>query len=285
MISSTGAWRERILALGFPAAAIPTRAELGTEYPWQAVAARSRTVAHGRAVEAALEAVATTQAAMCAGGWRFGFSGGKDSTALGGLLHRAGWTLPAMSVKDDLDYPGERPFVEALCRRWRVPLDVLTPAGSLFESLRGTSLVEGDLHSRSAALSRTWFYEPLDAYHEREGYGGVVLGLRQEESAGRRMNVATRGLLYMRASGLWVSQPIARWSTLDVHAFCAAADVPLLPVYLCVDPGADWRRLRKSWWVCGGGPARHGHYGWLRRWWPEQWRRAVEIDAQVTRVS
>jgi 3'-phosphoadenosine 5'-phosphosulfate sulfotransferase (PAPS reductase)/FAD synthetase len=115
--------------------------------------------------------------------------------------------------------------------------------------------------------------------------GGVVLGLRQEESAGRRMNVATRGLLYMRASGLWVSQPIARWSTLDVHAFCAAADVPLLPVYLCVDPGADWRRLRKSWWVCGGGPARHGHYGWLRRWWPEQWRRAVEIDAQVTRVS
>lgn len=82
-----------------------------------------------------------------------------------------------------------------------------------------------------------------------------------------------------------MAQPLANWSALDVHAFLAAREVPLLPVYLCVDPGADALALRKSWWVVGGGPARYGHYAWLRRWWPALWDRAVEIDPEVAALG
>ena len=82
-----------------------------------------------------------------------------------------------------------------------------------------------------------------------------------------------------------MGQPLANWTALDVHAFLLEREVPLLPVYLCIDPGADPFALRKSWWIAGGGPARHGHYVWLRRWWPRLWALAVEIDPLVEGVS
>jgi hypothetical protein len=43
--------------------------------------------------------------------------------------------------------------------------------------------------------------------------------------------------------------------------------------------------VRHSWWVAGGGPAAHGHYAWLRRWWPELWELATEIDPSVGWIS
>lgn len=164
---------------------------------------------------------------------------------------------------------------------------LLAPPVSLLAYLRATrpSLIE-DLHSRTADLSARWFYGLLDEHRAQEGYGGVLLGLRAQESHGRRMNRATRGHVYQRSDGLHVGQPLADWSALDVHAYLWREQVPLLPVYLCVDPGVDALALRKSWWVCGGGPARMGgHYTWLRRWWPQCWRLAVEIDPEVATIS
>ena len=282
MIGSVAAWREA--AAGLPDEGIPDRADFGELYPWRQVVTHSLTRGHRARVEAARRAIATTLEAMCPGGWWWGFSGGKDSSALGAILAMDGIRVPAVSVKDDLDYPGESEFVAGLAARWGIRCDILRQSG-LAGHLAGTSLVDGSLHSPAASLSRTYFYRPLAEHRARQGYGGAMLGLRQEESRGRRLNVATRGLLYLRADGLWVAQPIARLTTLDVHAVLAAADVPLLPVYLCVDPGAEWQRLRKSWWVCAGGPARHGHYAWLRRWWPVLWQRAVEIDSEVAALS
>ena len=84
---------------------------------------------------------------------------------------------------------------------------------------------------------------------------------------------------------MWIGQPLANWSALDVHAFLARREVPLLPVYHCIDPGADAMALRKSWWIVAGGPARYGHYAWLRRWWPALWEIAVSIDPEVSRLS
>ncbi len=279
--------RWRALSAHLLADAIPTRPDYGTRYPWRTVALHARSRELVRRVEQARRALDTALALDVPGGWRLGLSGGKDSSALAALCAAHGAHLQAMSVKDDLDYPGEREALHRLVTRTGHALTVLTPPVSLLAYLQTTrpSLIE-DLHGRTADLSARWFYGLLDQHRAQEGYGGVLLGLRAQESHGRAMNRATRGHVYQRSDGLHVAQPLADWSALDVHAYLWREGIPLLPVYLCVDPGMDALALRKSWWVCGGGPARNGsHYGWLRRWWPACWRLAVEIDPEVGRVS
>ncbi len=220
--------------------------------------------------------------------WRLGLSCGKDSTALALLLHDMGATITAMSVKDDLDYPGEELYARTLAARCQIELEILRPAISLQGFLREQQIsLVNDLHSRAAELSREHFYALLDQHRATMGYDAVMLGLRMAESRGRKMNVITHGATYTRKRDeLTVCQPLARWEAIDVHAFLMSHDVPLLPVYGCIDPGMTWLDLRKSWWVAGGGPARMGsHYAWLRRWWPAQWERAVEIDPEVAALS
>ena len=277
--------RWRALSAHLPANAIPTRPDFGTRYPWRDVALHARSRELVRRVDGARRHLDAALSRDVPGGWRLGLSGGKDSSALAALC--AGLQIPAMSVKDDLDYPGEREALAALTSHTGHALTILTPPVSLLAYLQTTrpSLVE-DLHGRTADLSARWFYGLLDQHQATEGYGGVLLGLRAQESRGRALNRATRGPVYQRADGLHVAQPLAEWSALDVHAYLWREGIPVLPVYLCVDPGADALALRKSWWVCGGGPARNGsHYGWLRRWWPDLWRLAVEIDPEVAHLS
>ena len=279
--------RWRTLSAHLPPDAIPARLDFGTRYPWRDVALHARSLELDQRVDRASRHLDDALSRAVPGGWRLGLSGGKDSSELAVLCAEHGLTLPALSVKDDLDYPGEREALEALASKTRHALTILTPPVSLLGYLRETrpSLVE-DLHGRTADLSARWFYGLLDQHRAAEGYGGVLLGLRAQESRGRALNRATRGHVYQRADGLHVAQPLADWTALDVHAYLWRAEVPVLPVYLCVDPCADALALRKSWWVCGGTSARVGaHYTWLRRWWPGCWAAAVEIDPEVGRLS
>lgn len=265
---------------------IPEHPDFGTRYPWRALRLHSLTRDFRARLDGARRAL--DRARILDLDWRVGLSGGKDSTALAILLSEHGWRVRGMSVKDDLDYPGERDYIAALLARAVLDADILTPQVSLLAWLRQhrVSLVD-DLHSRAAELSREHFYGLLDRHRAQHGYAGVLLGLRSQESRGRRMNRATHGLVYTRRfDGLTIAQPLADWTPEDVHAFLLSRDVPLLPVYLCIDPEQDPMSLRKSWWVCGGGVARRGgHYTWLRRWWPQLYQLAADIDPEVRRIS
>lgn len=279
---SLDAWR-RWTAEWLPPEAIPAHPDLGLRYPWRQVATHRLTRSYRRAVDRARRNI--DEALALDVDWRVGLSCGKDSTALALLLEGSG--VKAMSVKDDLDYPGEQDYLRALVGRASLEVDVLTPRERLRDFLRRerVSLVN-DLHSRAAELSAQHFYGLLDEYRAAEGYNGVFLGLRAEESRGRRWN-AGRGAVYQRKyDGLWVAQPLRHWSTLDVHAFALEQEAPLLPLYLCVEPDSDPLMLRKSWWVAGGYAATvFGHYSHLRRWWPMLWEIAVEIDPEVATIS
>ncbi len=267
-----------------PEGAAPARPGLGELYPWDLLREYARTSTHALRVASARRRI---REAMASGRrFRVGVSAGKDSTALAVLIAECGGEVRGVAVKDDLDYPGEEAYIRALDIRTN-PIDVLRPPVSLRAFLRDerVSLLE-NLHDRTSELSSRWFYGLLDGHRKADGYDGIFLGLRAEESRGRARNAWSRGPLYTRDDGLTVAQPLLDWTAEDVHAFLATRDVPLLPVYLCVDPGESWQRLRKSWWVVGGGPARRGgHYTWLRRWWPEQWLAACEIDPAVGAIS
>lgn len=265
---------------------VPDNPAWGERYPERTAMLHIHTRAHRSRVDAAKRIV--ERANEDPHTWRLGLSCGKDSTALALLLHDMGATMTAMSVKDDLDYPGEEVYARTLSARCGLELEVLRPRISLQAFLveQKISLVN-DLHSRAAELSREHFYALLDQHRAAMSYDAVMLGLRMEESRGRKMNALAHGTLYTRKrDGLTVCQPLAGWKAIDVHAFLMSHDVPLLPVYGCLDPGMTWLEIRKSWWVAGGYASSIGsHYAWLRRWWPVQWERAVEIDPDVGRFS
>jgi 3'-phosphoadenosine 5'-phosphosulfate sulfotransferase (PAPS reductase)/FAD synthetase len=102
------------------------------------------------------------------------------------------------------------------------------------------------------------------------GCAGVMLGIRQEESRARRLNIACRGTSYVRADGLRVALPIGRFQGPDIWAVLVAHDLPWLRVY---DVALDRGRARSGFvWSTGSidAIARHGAvYDW-RKAYPEE---------------
>lgn len=60
---------------------------------------------------------------------------------------------------------------------------------------------------------------------------GYFVGLRMEESRGRKISLAKDGSLYQKKSGMWRICPIARWHTEDVAAYIVSHDLPTLNTY------------------------------------------------------
>lgn len=202
------------------------------------------------------------------------WSGGKDSTAMTHLIRiDRGHDLPAYSEKDDLDYPGERKYVIRLAARWRLKLTILDPGESpqkwMAEQSRLGTLppADEDFHGRAALLSKENFYGIVERAGRR--HTGIFLGLRKEESEGRRLNRMRRGPLYQKRNRQWVCTPLADWTGLDVMAYLASRKIPVLDVYRCVAfmyRDEPWR-VRKSWWVPGA-HSRWGGIAWLRHYYP-----------------
>lgn len=245
---------------------------------WVATARlRARSSGHRRRVEQSRAALASLYArhpdALLM------WSAGKDSTA---MVHLASTVRPgceACSEKDDLDFPGERSYVERWAAAWGVDLQVVTPDTSPADWVAAHSDELGpstDIHSRTAELSRRCFYEVVE--RASAGRSAIILGLRAEESRGRALNRYTHGIEYRKAGGKVVAQPIADWTGIDVMAYLVEHEIDPLPVYRCValmhrrDP---WR-IRKSWWLPGAS-ARHGYTAWLRHYYPSLYRRIVDL--------
>lgn len=202
------------------------------------------------------------------------WSGGKDSTAMVLLASRLG-VVRVMSVKDDLDFPGEREYVEVLAEQWGVALDIVEPTVSL-QALLSETFAGDDIHGRGAKLSKAGFYPLVERYAAERGYPGIYLGLRASESRGRAMNAHCRGAIYKKKSGEVVCQPLWDWSDMDVYGYLFANDIPLLPLYKCTKFAERPGRIRKSWWAPGAA-ARKGQTVWLKFYYPSLFQRLTEL--------
>jgi phosphoadenosine phosphosulfate reductase len=206
------------------------------------------------------------------------WSAGKDSTALSALVLDLDPSVPLVSEKDDLDYPGEEAYVTELAARWGARLEILRPEISpaeWIEEHREELTYGADFHSRAAGLSKACFYELVERDNRKRDI--AFLGLRAAESKGRFMNRVTHGVDYARKDGFRICSPIADWQGLDVYAYLLTREVEPLHVYRCIGfmhEREPWR-LRKSWWI----PGDLGKYGgatWLRRYYPSLFARLLE---------
>lgn len=205
---------------------------------WEASCrAHARSALHAKRVEEAMTTVAEMQAHHPEA--YIALSGGKDSTAMCFLLAKMGLRPRVVTVHHDMHWPDMLPHCKAVCERLGMPWEVAENALSWRDFIGSR---KGVLDPTEAALGaggkglRSSRREAMMVYPQRWNYPGVYIGLRKDESKGRRMNYAVRGTIYERAEGQArhvVCQPLARWSVLDVGAFLFAEEAPWLDAYRC----------------------------------------------------
>lgn len=216
------------------------------------------------------------------------WSAGKDSTVLTHFITQCcGVPARAMSVKDDMDFPGETEYVHSRAEDWNIIVDILTPSFSLEAWLERNSAriyMGDDLHGRNTEFSAQGFYSLIERYNEERGWPGVYLGIRREESVHREKNYAVRGHIYEKKSGDIICQPLALWSEKDVYAYAFVNDIELLPVYQCVRLSKTPGSIRKSWYIPGTS-AKHGQVVWLRTYYPSLYEKLCEILPETRRMT
>jgi 3'-phosphoadenosine 5'-phosphosulfate sulfotransferase (PAPS reductase)/FAD synthetase len=208
-----------------------------------------------------------------------GWSAGKDSTVVTHLVKvKCGINdVSVMSIKDDLDFPGECQYIDQLSDRWCIEVDVLTPAFSLQDYLQKSAIRhDEEIHKSHASLSKKAFYPLIENYRNRTGRIHSFLGLRGGESSGRDYN-ASRGGVYQKKNGQYVCQPIKDWDDMDVYAYLFSHNIPIHPVYKCVRLVDECSDIRKSWWVSGSHNSIVTWTTWLRAHWPSLWKKHQEI--------
>lgn len=196
------------------------------------------------------------------------WSGGKDSLVVLALVAEQMPGVTAVWGDDELEHDEQLAYVpqaaEILGARLRVILSTATHADWFTAWSEQPSWREPLPMSESMAPdARTY------AWASRQGYGGVVLGLRAQERPHRRTHLAVRGAVHRSASGLWQANPLAWWTVADVWAAIHALGLPYNPVY---DRLSEIRVPREHQRV---GPLPLSP-GWiLRDGWPGLYRRLV----------
>lgn len=208
------------------------------------------------------------------------FSGGKDSCAMLALAVENGYYGPVMWLSGDLDYPGEGDHVQQWSHVVGLPIDIVRTPGSTIEMLRAQAheiLLDEDDKLRNDPINAAQFFAPIEAYKSQHGCDGVLLGLRAEESKGRRWNRAKRSPVYYATSRReWVGQPICDWQGIDVYAYVLSRGLPLFNVYQCVRYHETPDRVRMDGWYPGV-HAQRGATIWLKSYYPSLFNRLCSI--------
>ena len=232
-------------------------------------------------------AKALIRKALGMGNWYVAWSGGKDSNALLHLVHAISPNMPIVHVETELDFPDCREQIHRWIDEWGIAAQttVLRPSVSPWDILDKHGGPELQSNNSQSELDRRCFYEPIEQHVAERGYTGVFLGLRAEESAARRLNRRTRGVLYRTRLGLMRCNPLSDWTVEDVWAYTLTEGLPWLPVYDKVHGHPDPERIREGWWAIGGYQASRGGLLWLRLNYPtlyrELQRRYPHYTAQV----
>lgn len=198
------------------------------------------------------------------------FSGGKDSTVLLDLVRSVIPGAPAAFFDSGMEYPETYAMVVAS------HVETVQPERSLPEMLRYGGYW-GHEHSTDPEARFDFFAflvgEPARRFvmaHELDVLG---IGLRAQESAGRRMRLGRAGALsWVESEQVWHFCPLARWSHQEVWSYIASRGLRYNAIY---DRMADAGIPREDWRVStllGLSAASQGRLAFLRQTAPEIFR-------------
>jgi 3'-phosphoadenosine 5'-phosphosulfate sulfotransferase (PAPS reductase)/FAD synthetase len=192
------------------------------------------------------------------------FSGGKDSTAMLDIVRQFRPDVPVIYFDADCSYPETDELIGVYqdmgvnIQRWecRPVLDIIREHG----------LDNPDIGSYMM-YETVWLpcKQVLDAYR----YDWVFVGLRADESFGRRWNARMRGpIYYVKAKNVAQCCPLQWWYTEDVWAYVHANGLPYNRAY-------DYDGVERISYWAGTASICRGRWHELKRHWPSIYNRFV----------
>lgn len=240
---------------------------------------RSTLPRHARIVDAALDVV---RRAAAIGRIGVSFSGGKDSLVVLDLVRRVAPAAPAALFDSGCELRGTLAMVE------RYGVEVVRPRMTFPEMARysGWWGFADPVDAGCPFQVKTVIIdEPSEAFVVTRRLRVVAMGLRAEESRGRRMNARIKGELYETPDRTWHLCPIQRWTVDDVWAYIAGRELAYHAAYdALADMGIPRERQRLGALLGEKGEG-CGSFAMLRRIEPDTWESLAREFPLIRRAS
>lgn len=170
-------------------------------------------------------------------------SGGKDSTLCWYLAREAGFDVPAVHFDSGGEHPNTLDHLKYLSEFLSTTnLYIYYPRISYIEMLRAA--YGGGQQVTSVELMQYIIDEPSARAMQELGVNAYIIGLRQDESVGRKFTGLVQGALYESKSSLMRIAPLLKWTWKDVWAATVLFDLPIHPAYEERSVGESLKNVR-----------------------------------------
>lgn len=214
-------------------------------------------------------------------------SGGKDSVVVLHIVQTAARRhgrplVPVMWHDSGYEWPGSRRVISRLQEMGLVDeLHIARTEADVVELKR--QQMAGEITAQQK--DEVALFKPVRDMVEALQFDAVALGLRQEESRGRRLDGAVHGPIFRRKDGMLRCNPISEWTWQDVFACIAEHQLPLHPIYSAPLLQLENRgRIRLSWWLSTD-HWRHGEIKWVRSVYPQIFAEIAKIMPEVSQYA
>jgi 3'-phosphoadenosine 5'-phosphosulfate sulfotransferase (PAPS reductase)/FAD synthetase len=208
------------------------------------------------------------------------FSGGKDSTVVLHLAQQLRHDVLSCFYDSGAELPSTYQLVRHVQDTWTTVLSWCYPQRTILDILRAVGIGHNDATEslRAGQIADEIIKDVARTAASALGTDCYMLGLRRDESAGRKADLNKRGALYRMLDGQLRCCPIWDWTDDDVWAYIVSNEVEYNEAY---DRTA--LRQRREIRVCtyaGNTSERYGRFAWLKHEYPDLFRRlAAEFRA------
>jgi 3'-phosphoadenosine 5'-phosphosulfate sulfotransferase (PAPS reductase)/FAD synthetase len=204
------------------------------------------------------------------------FSGGKDSSAMLCLFSEMGITdVPVFTQADDFDWHYKRELCHKIINELGFGnYNYIESNVSVLEML--SKDVEG------VPMEQCW-EDVVRGFVKTGQYDGFAMGIRQEESKGRRITLKLaygNGLVRKCADGLVHAYPMAFFKGEDVFSIILSRGIQYAEIYDRHEDLAP-HQMRFSWIFKPGITHSVGGIAWLKKNYPEQFRKLITVNPLI----
>lgn len=192
------------------------------------------------------------------------FSGGKDSTVMLHMVLKHKPDIPVIYWDADASYPDTEVFLKKVINEWHLNF-IRVKTESMLSVFRKYGVNHPKIEQKTMIAT---VYDPIKKLMKEHDYDGVFVGLRAEESFGRRKLIKHRGsIFHNKMQGVIECLPVANFTVQDIWSYITSNNVPYNTIY---DKTAMRPRneIRVSYW-CGESCREMGRWVWLKKEYPE----------------
>lgn len=187
------------------------------------------------------------------------FSTGKDSTVLLDLTRTINPNIPAVYFDADAAYPESFEMLET------IPNLIKFKTEPILATFRKWGILHLNIEDKTMEST---VYRPIKALLAKYHFDGVFLGLRAEESYGRKKLAQTKGTLFwQKRESIWECIPLAWWTYRDIWAYIFSNNLNYNKIYDKMGALPEKER-RVSYWA-GETNRRGGRWVWLATMYPD----------------